>query len=102
MKVPEYALERLLQEVKSKQDDTSTRSQDLFMDLYESMTCDYITKLTVASVFFSHAILGLLYSGRLITTTRGLGSKYAHVVVQKYNFVQFKIILEFILEIACD
>lgn len=30
LKAPEYALERLLQEVKSKQD-TSTRSQDLFM-----------------------------------------------------------------------
>lgn len=51
LKAPEYTLERLLQEVKSKQD-TSTRSQDLFMDLYESMIRDYITKLTVASVFF--------------------------------------------------
>lgn len=102
MKVPEYALERLLQEVKSKQDDTSTRSQDLFMDLYESMTCDYITKLTVASVFFLMQSLGCSILVGLITTTRGLGSKYAHVVVQKYNFVQFKIIVEFILEIACD
>jgi hypothetical protein len=51
LKAPEYTLERLLQEVKSKQD-ISTRTQDLFMDVYESMIRDYITKLTVASVFF--------------------------------------------------
>src|SRR5215211_5610499 len=65
LEVPEDTLERLLQEVKSNQD-TSNRSQNWFMNLYESMILDYITKLTVASVFFSHAILGLLYSGRLI------------------------------------
>lgn len=61
LKAPEYELERLLQEVKSKQD-TSTRSQDLFMDLYESMTCDYVINLTVASLFFSPVILGLTLS----------------------------------------
>ncbi len=52
LKAPEYTLERLLQEAKSKQD-TSTRAQDLFMDVYESIIRDYITKLAVASVFFS-------------------------------------------------
>jgi hypothetical protein len=57
LKAPEPTLDRLLQEVKSKQD-TSTRSQDLFMDLYESMICDYITKLRVASVFFLVQSLG--------------------------------------------
>lgn len=51
LKAPEYTLQRLLQEAKSKQD-TSTTTQDLFMDVYESMMLDYITKLTVASVFF--------------------------------------------------
>ncbi len=51
LKAPEYALERLLQEARSKQD-ISTRTQDLFMDVYESMIRDYITKFTVASVFF--------------------------------------------------
>ena len=76
LKAPEPTLDRLLQEVKSKQD-TSTRSQDLFMDLYESMICDYITKLRVASVFFSRAIFGLPYSGRLITIT--ITSKDAHI-----------------------
>ncbi len=51
LEVPEDTLERLLQEVKSNQD-TSNRSQNWFMNLYESMILDYITKLTVASVFF--------------------------------------------------
>ena len=56
LKATEYTLERLLQEVKSKQDTSTTtpspHSQDLFMDLYESTVRDYISKLTVASVFF--------------------------------------------------
>lgn len=53
LKAPEHTLERLLQEVKSKQDNTSTtQSEHLFMDSYESILCDYITKLTVATVFF--------------------------------------------------
>lgn len=51
LKAPEYTLQRLLQEAKSKQD-ISTTTQDLFMDVCESMMLDYITKLTVASVFF--------------------------------------------------
>jgi hypothetical protein len=51
LKAPEYTLQRLLQEAKSKQD-TSTTTQDLLMDVYESMIRDSITKLTVASVFF--------------------------------------------------
>jgi hypothetical protein len=51
LKAPEYTLQRLLQEAKSKKH-TSTTTQDLFMDVYESMMRDYITKLTVASVFF--------------------------------------------------
>ena len=51
LKAPEYTLQRLLQEAKSKQH-TSSTTQDLFMDVYESMMRDYITKLTVASVFF--------------------------------------------------
>lgn len=49
-KAPESTLERLLQEVKSRQDSSTT--QDLFMDFYESMVRDYIVKLTIASVFF--------------------------------------------------
>lgn len=52
LKASEHALERLLQEVKSKQDNSTAQSQRLFMDSYESMLCDYITKLTVATVFF--------------------------------------------------
>lgn len=52
LKAPEYTLERLLREAKSRQDSSTTRSQDLFMDLYESMVCDYLYKLTVATVFF--------------------------------------------------
>lgn len=90
LKAPEYTLQRLLQEAKSKQD-TSTTTQDLLMDVYESMIRDSITKLTVASVFFSRAILGQPYSGRLFTTTirRDLSSKYAHQV-QKHNLLQFK------------
>lgn len=51
LKAPEYTLQRLLQEAKSKQH-TSTTTQDLLMDVYESMIRDSITKLTVASVFF--------------------------------------------------
>ena len=51
LKGPEYTLQRLLQEAKSKQG-TSTTTQDLLMDVYESMIRDSITKLTVASVFF--------------------------------------------------
>lgn len=51
-KASEYRLERLLQDVKSKQDTLTTQSQDLFMDLYGSIVRDYISKLTVASVFF--------------------------------------------------
>ena len=57
LKAPEYTLERLLQEAKSKQD-TLTITQDLFMDVYESMIRDYITKLTVASIFFLMQSLG--------------------------------------------
>lgn len=52
LKAPEYTLERLLREAKSRQDSSATRSQGSFMDLYESMIRDYISKLTVASVFF--------------------------------------------------
>ena len=69
MKVYEHELERILQDVKSKQQDTLTISQNAFVDLYESMLSDYINKLTVATIFFSHAILGLHYFGHLITTT---------------------------------
>jgi hypothetical protein len=52
LKASEHELERMLQDVKSKQQDTSTVSQNSFVDLYESMICDYINKLTVATVFF--------------------------------------------------
>ncbi len=52
LEAPEYTLERLLEEVKSKQDTSTTaRSEDSFIDLYGSMVRDYISKLTVASVF---------------------------------------------------
>ena len=52
MKASEHKLERMLQDVKSNQQDTSTLSQISFVDLYESMISDYIHKLTIATVFF--------------------------------------------------
>jgi hypothetical protein len=52
LKASEHELERMLQDVKSKQQDTSTVSQNSFVDLYESKICDYINKLTVVTVFF--------------------------------------------------
>jgi hypothetical protein len=62
LEVPVNTLERLLQEVKSKHNTTSNRSQNWFMNLYESMILDYITKLNVASVFlFSSNPLAALF-----------------------------------------
>ena len=93
LKAPEYTLQRLLQEAKSKQH-TSTTTQDLFMDVYESMITRLYYQVNCCQVyFFSRAILGLPYSRRLFTTTitRDLSSKYAHQV-QKHNLLQFKII----------
>lgn len=52
LKASEHKLEKLLQDVKSNQQDTSTLSQISFVDLYESMISDYIHKLTIATVFF--------------------------------------------------
>jgi hypothetical protein len=52
LKASEHKLETLLRDVKSNQQDTSTISKNLFVDLYESMICGYINKLTLATVFF--------------------------------------------------
>ena len=52
LKVSEHKLESMLQDVKSKQQHASTRSQNLFVDFYESTICDYINKLTLTTVFF--------------------------------------------------
>lgn len=52
LKIPENTLERLLlQEVRGTYE-TSEKSENLFMDLHESMTADYFAKLTAATVFF--------------------------------------------------
>lgn len=52
LKASEHKLEKLLQDVKSNQQGTSTISKNLFVDLYESMICGYINRLTLATVFF--------------------------------------------------
>lgn len=51
-KASEHELERLLQDIKSKQQNTATTSQNLFVNFYESMISDFINKLTLATVFF--------------------------------------------------
>ena len=58
LEVPEEALERQLQEVKSKQY-TSNRPRNWVVDLYESIMLDYVEKLA-GQLLFSHPILGLL------------------------------------------
>jgi hypothetical protein len=54
LKTSEHKLEKLLQDLKSKQqeEDTSIISQNPFVDLYDSMISNYIHILTVATVFF--------------------------------------------------
>jgi hypothetical protein len=52
LKVPEEALERKLQEVKSEQY-SSNRPRNWFIELYESIMLDYIDKLTAATGFFT-------------------------------------------------
>ena len=51
-KASEHELERLLQDMKSKQQNTATTSQNLFVDFYESVISGFINKLTLATVFF--------------------------------------------------
>jgi len=52
LKIPENTLERPLQQEVKHTYETSKKSENWFMDLYESITTDYFAKLTVASVFF--------------------------------------------------
>jgi hypothetical protein len=52
LEVPKDALERQLQEAKNEQT-TSNRPRNWFIDVYESITLDYIDKLTTATAFFT-------------------------------------------------
>ena len=60
LEVPEEALERQLQEVKSKQY-TSNRPRNWVVDLYESIMLDYVEKLAPATAFFTSYPWAILF-----------------------------------------